>query len=201
MSKSLVDTCIYETYCANITNISTDIADISIDIDTDISVSLLNFTDIRYYRYCQYRYHTNINISASLLRTYTGEPITVEGEMITQVKYGSQTKELGLIVVQGDDPSLFERNWLDRFQLDWKTIGLAMLESSETRVNVLLKRYKEVFTKGLVTMKHFQAKLRVHPRTTPVFHRLRPVLFAVKDTIERELQHLEKSGNSRKGDA
>ena len=50
MSKSLVDTCIYETYWsikllphAN----STDIIDISTDIDTDIiSVSLLNFIDI-----------------------------------------------------------------------------------------------------------------------------------------------------------
>ena len=59
MSKSLVDTCIYETYWsiklllyANITDISTDITDItniSTDINTDIiSVSLLNFTDIRY---------------------------------------------------------------------------------------------------------------------------------------------------------
>ena len=64
MSKSLVDTCIYETFWsikllpyANITNISTDIStditdistditDISTNIDTDIiSVSLLNFTD------------------------------------------------------------------------------------------------------------------------------------------------------------
>ena len=51
MSKSLVDTCIYETCWsikllpyANITDISTDIADISTDINTDvISVSLLNF--------------------------------------------------------------------------------------------------------------------------------------------------------------
>ena len=61
--------------------------------------------------------------SASIrLRTYTGDPIPVEGEMITQVKYGSQRKELSLIVVKGDCPSLFGRNWLD--PLNWKTIGL-----------------------------------------------------------------------------
>ena len=64
MSKSLVDTCIYETYWsikllphANIT----DIIDISTDIDTDIiSVSLLNFIDI----------DTDINIGASLLSSH-----------------------------------------------------------------------------------------------------------------------------------
>ena len=43
-------------------------------------------------------------------------------------------------------------------------------------------------------MKHFQAKLRVRPVTTLVFHRPRPVPFAVKDAIERELQRLEKAG-------
>ena len=104
--------------------------------------------------------------SASIrLRTYTGDPITVEGKMITQVKYGSQRKELSLIVVKGDGPSLFGRNWLDHFQLDWKTIGLATLESCQARVNVLLQRYKDVFAEGLGTMKQFQAKLQVHPGT------------------------------------
>ena len=67
------------------------------------------------------------------LQAYTdlGEPMKVEGEMITQVKICSQTKELGLIVVQGDGLSLFGHTWLDHFQLDWKTIGLAMLDSGQ----------------------------------------------------------------------
>ena len=43
-------------------------------------------------------------------------------------------------------------------------------------------------------MKHFQAKLRVRSGTNPVFHRPRPVPFAVKDAIERELDRLEKAG-------
>ena len=58
------------------------------------------------------------------LRTYTGEHIPVVGEMITQVQHGSQAKELGLIVVQGEGPSLFGRNWLEHFQLDWKNIAI-----------------------------------------------------------------------------
>ena len=105
----------------------------------------------------------------------------VEVEIITQVKYGSQSKELGLIVVQLDGPSLFGRNWLDHFQLDWKTIGLAMLNGGQAKVDVLLKRYKEVFTPGLGTMKHFQSKLQVQPESIPVFHKPRPVPLAVKE--------------------
>ena len=56
----------YETYWsikllpyANITDISTDITDISTNINTDvILVSLLNFTDIRY---CRYQCISNVN--------------------------------------------------------------------------------------------------------------------------------------------
>ena len=58
----------------------------------------------------------------SHLKTYTGEHIAVVGQIITQGQYDSQAKELGLIVVQGEGPSLFGDNWLEHFQLDWKTV-------------------------------------------------------------------------------
>ena len=129
------------------------------------------------------------------LKTYTGEHIAVVGEMITQVQYGSQAKELGLIVAQGEGPSLFGRNRLKQFQLDRKTIGLAALEtSSQARVDVLLKKYKEMFAEDLGTIRYFQAKLKVCPGTTPVFHRPQPIPFAVKDAVDRELDRLQWAG-------
>ena len=134
-----------------------------------------------------------LNIVPLRLRTYTGEYIPVVGEMITQVQYGSQAKELGLIVVQGEGPSLFGCNWLEHFQLDWKTIGLATLETSQARVDVLLKKYKDVFAEGLGTMKHFQTTLKVHPGTTPVFDRPCPIPFAVKDAADKELERLQQA--------
>ena len=98
-----------------------------------------------------------LNAAPLHLKTYTGEHIKVVGEMITQAQYGSQVKELGLIVVQREGPSLFGHNWLEHFQLEWKTIGIAALESSsQARVDVLLvKKYKEMFAEGIATMRHF----------------------------------------------
>ena len=43
-------------------------------------------------------------------------------------------------------------------------------------------------------MKHFQATLRVRPGTTPVFHRPRPIPFAVKDAVDKELERLQQAG-------
>ena len=64
------------------------------------------------------------------------------------------------------------------------------METSQARVNVLLKKYNNILAEGLGTMKHFQATLKVRPGTTPVFHRLRPIPFAIKDAVDKELEHL-----------
>ena len=61
-------------------------------------------------------------------------------------------------------------------------------------MDVLLKKYKEVFAEGLGTMRHFQAKLKVCPGMTPVFYRPRPIPFAVKDAVDRELDQLQQTG-------
>ena len=135
------------------------------EIDTGAAISIIS--QVTYQNYFQ-RCHWNA--VPLCLKIYTGGHIVVVDEMITQVQYGSQVKELSLIVVQGEGPSLFGHNWLEHFQLDWKTIGLAAPEtSSQAWVDVLLKKYKEVFAEGLGTMRHFQAKLKVHPGMPPVF--------------------------------
>ena len=67
---------------------------LNMEVDTGAAVSIISKTTYQ-------KLFSEIPIKpASLrLRTYTGEPIDVEGEMTAQVKYASQTKELGLIVV------------------------------------------------------------------------------------------------------
>ena len=41
-----------------------------------------------------------------LLKTYTGEPLPVIGELNVQVRYEEQENDLALTVVAGDGPSL-----------------------------------------------------------------------------------------------
>ena len=102
--------------------------------------------------------------------------------------------------MQGEGPSLFGLNWLEHFQLDWKPIDLATLETSQARVDVLLKKHKDIFAEGLGTMKLFQVTLKVHLGMTPVFHRPHPMCipFAVKDAVDKELEHLQQAGTAEK---
>ena len=61
--------------------------------------------------------------SAIRLTTYTGQGLKVLGQKMVQVTYGTKTRKLPLVVVAGDGPSLFGRNWLCEFQLDWGAIS------------------------------------------------------------------------------
>ena len=78
--------------------------------------------------------------------------------------------------------------------LDWKTIGLARACSSQSQVDALLKEYNDVFQDGLGLMRHFEARLHVKEGTVPVFHRPRPVPFAIREALGLELDRLESEG-------
>ena len=80
------------------------------------------------------------------------------------------------------------------FELDWKTIGLTTLENAKARVNVLLKKYEEVFSGSRGVMKHFSAKLNVKEDVCPIFLKPRSVPFAIRETIEAELKWLKAEG-------
>lgn len=62
------------------------------------------------------------------------------------------------------------------------------------QVEALQKKYKDVFASDLGTIQHFQAHLKVKEGAKPVFHQPRPVPFAIKGAIEKELDRLEEEG-------
>ena len=110
------------------------------------------------------------------------------------VTYGEQKKQLTLYVTRQEGPCLLGREWLTSIRLDWKTIGLAAMDTSQTRFNEMLKRYDEMFQDELGTMKTIKCKLRLKENATPKFHRPRTVPFALKEAVEQELNRLEEKG-------
>ena len=128
------------------------------------------------------------------LKTYTGEEISLVGQITARVTYGEQTRTLSLIVVEGDGPSLLGRDWLFALQLKWKTIAMTTVDSTQRKVTEMLDKHKEMFTEELGTIHDFQAKLRVKDGATPRFHRPRPVPFALKEAVSKELDRLEAAG-------
>ena len=57
------------------------------------------------------------------LRAYTGDRVPVLGSIKVPVGYnGGESQNMEVLVVKGDQPSLFGRDWLGQIRLDWKGI-------------------------------------------------------------------------------
>ena len=131
--------------------------------------------------------------SDALLRTYTGELMTVLGELRNvTVQYKDQcVKGLPLIVVKGTGASLLGHNWLKKVRLDWSEIRAI---TTPGVLNSMLSEYKEIFSEGLGTIDGFKAKFHVSESAQPKFHKARTVPFAIREAVEEELDRLERIG-------
>ena len=112
------------------------------------------------------------------LWTYTGEPLKVKGEVQVTAAHNDQMEKLPLLVVQGDRPSLFGKNWLRELRLNWSEI-----RKVTTELEGLLSKYSGLFQDGLGTVKDYKVKLAV-----------KPVPFALKEAVEKDLERLELLG-------
>ena len=161
---------------------------LSMEVDTGAAVSLISYKKLK-----QVLPRIKIKKTMVVLRTYTSEVIPVRGEVQVIVTYGEQ-KKLTLYVTRQEGPCL--REWLTSIRLDWKTIGLAAMDTNQTRLHEMLKRY-DVFQDELGTMKTIKAKLKLKENAIPKFHRPHTVPFA---PVEQELNRLEGKGILQKVD-
>jgi len=117
--------------------------------------------------------------SEILLKTYTGEPLKLQGEVQVMVCYKNQEVKLPLIVVKGDGPPLLGRNWLQDIVLDWKEIKYI-----STSLDGILQKYKTLFNDKLGTMTGVQAQLAVKPEAKPKFCRTQTAPYSLHDAIK-----------------
>lgn len=132
------------------------------------------------------------------LKTYTGENMPVVGKLNAKVQYGEQSKDLDLVVVAGDGPTLLGRNWLKTLRLDWATIGKIATEKAPLKLSSLLASCSVLFKDELGKITPFKAKLHVRVDAVPKFCKARSVPYATKQAIEKELDRLEASGILKK---
>ncbi len=95
-----------------------DDVSLAMELDTGASVSIIS-EDTWKTKFAG----TMLENTEIRLKTYTGEPMRVLGQLRVNVKYHNQEHTLPLLVVGGSGPSLFGRNWLGKIRLDWASIN------------------------------------------------------------------------------
>ena len=170
---------------------------VDFELDTGATVTVMSEKTFR-------NLFPNVKLTKSSigLTMYTGEPMKIVGEaIIKDVHYQKQRGHklsTCIIVVQGTGPPLLGRNRLTHFGLNWNMIKTVTVEPKV--LTTLEQEFPDVFSDGLGTVKHSRAKLSVAPDTNPRFHRLRPVPYALKAGVEKELERLEQAGVIKKID-
>ena len=168
-----------------VVDVELDGRSLSMEVDTGAAVSLIS---IKTYR-ALFPDET-LQESTASLSTYSGQPLRVLGQREVEVCVSDQRSNLPLIVVEGEGPSLFGRDWLRTIRLNWKNI----CQIQRKELSAILEQYKEVFQPGLGTLKGYKAKIVVDPNATPRYHKARSVPYAMKKKVEEELERLQKEG-------
>ena len=158
------------------------------EVDTGAAVSLISLdTKQKFFKAVKLK-ETSVS-----LRTYTSETMQVVGTIQVQVKYGNYAGEHELFVIKGVGSSLMGRDWLQHIRLNWKSLGIGKIQGGNLSLKQILAENQGLFEEGQGTIKDFKAKLSVQENAKPKFCRPRPVPFALKEPIEKELQRLEEA--------
>ena len=132
--------------------------------------------------------------SEIVLRTYTGEEVKPKGSCTVNVSYQGADYTLPLLVVGGEGPALLGRNWLEQIKLYWPGIKQLTSTCHDKQLEGILQKHAQLFQEGLGTFKGTAAKIHVDPTATPIFHKAKPVPYALREKIEHDLERLEKAG-------
>ena len=127
------------------------------------------------------------------LRTYTGEAITVRGDVDVTVKYGDQEEDLTLVIMDGDGPTLLGRDWLQNLRLDWAALN-HITQGNHSELKTLLHAHSVVFSQDVGQIKGTTARLYLKEGSQPRFCRARQVPYALRDKVAKEIDLQVESG-------
>ena len=128
------------------------------------------------------------------LTTYTGEVVRPKGMTEVEVIHKGKLWHLPLLVVNGEVPTLLGRNWMKQLYSNWETMFSLKEEETSTKLKQLLEEQSELFDGKMGCLKDFKVKIPISKYAEPKFCKARPVPYALKEEVEKELDRLEAQG-------
>ena len=131
------------------------------------------------------------------LKSYSGNSLSLLGQLQVTVKHNSQVVTLPLVVAKGNKVPLLGRNWLECINLNWSEIFSVQ---DTDPLKPLLDKYSNLFEEGSGRIHGMKAHITLQENVKPVYRKARPVPYALKKPLEEKLDSLEKQGILKKVD-
>ena len=165
---------------------------VCMEFDTGASVSIMskqNFESLKLTG-------TVLRPCEKILMVANGQSVTSMFKCNVCVKFRDIQRNLCLYVVNGPFPTLLGVDWIrELFGQDWlsRVIQVNSVGSAREKVIQSIKTSK-IFDPGLGKVTGFKAKLDLKADYRPKFCKARPVPFALKEPIGKELDRMERDG-------
>ena len=123
------------------------------------------------------------------LTSYSGQNVPVLGCIRVPLTYKDKTISGDLIVVKGTKASLFGRDLLNQFVLDWESVFKVEC-GTKSGIDELLLSHQKLFETSRTGITGIKASIRLKPDVKPVYQKSRPVPYSIKEKVEKEYDRL-----------
>ncbi|KAL5479489.1 hypothetical protein EMCRGX_G023016, partial [Ephydatia muelleri] len=170
-------------------------ANLKFEVDTGAELSLIPFKT-----YKEKLAMITLHPSSVVLRLYDGSVLPTKGEVLVEVKQGSQQATGRFVVVDNADFQLplLGRDWLGKLRLNWQEL-FQYCKTGDPRVNALytadwINKFPDVVKDGLGRLKGIVADIELKGKVKPVFCKCRAIPFALRKQVEEMLQQQVQDG-------
>lgn len=132
------------------------------------------------------------------LKFYDGSVVRPVGFIETVVEYKGDKKMLDLYVIDKGTTNLLGRQWLTELNIEIPKLSLYNLKSGEISKNKMIhdiiSRHRSLFDGTLGKYTGGEVSLHVRDNAEPIFHRARPVPYALRPRVDAELDAMLRAG-------
>ncbi|XP_041971651.1 uncharacterized protein K02A2.6-like [Aricia agestis] len=132
-----------------------------------------------------------LSVTKRQLHDYTGGKISCLGIVRMPVEYEGRSRSLDVFVAAGAAPPLLGRDFICAFDLE---LGPAVVnylyESNEIFAHHLVQKFPKLFSDKLGCFNKYKINLKLKPDSKPIYFKPRPVAFALKGKIDKEIDRL-----------
>ncbi|XP_047533388.1 uncharacterized protein K02A2.6-like [Vanessa atalanta] len=129
---------------------------------------------------------------------YTGTKLETCGVVRLPVAYSGSVHDLDVFVVRSGGPPLLGRDFIHNFKLELapaiNTLYINDSSGNSPVLQGLIKKFPKTFSGQLGAFNKYTVELRLKPDSKPIFHKARPVPYALRLKIDKELDHLVNLG-------
>lgn len=120
------------------------------------------------------------------LISYNGTGIQHKGKCTVKVDYANKSNSIDFYVIKGGALPLLGRDFINNFQISIEINKIQL----DDKIERIIKEFPNVFSQEIGTFKLGKGKLYLKDGVKPIYFTPRPLPFAIKEKVEKEIKKL-----------